>query len=1112
MWQHSTHDERCALEAGVRSRALFPVGRDDESSIPTRVRRGDNEACFLPPRGVHVDVPLHGIHFLAHALCWGSLSPTTRNDILGDWLTAVKALWGAEDFRFDTLMRAAVLPRLTLDRGASEEPLRDLGVLAAICQMSTDRVKPERPLVHERLGANRALFRLCRLPVPCRNPGGDEPKWVPAWRAYFGEDWLVAGSVEALLKEVRIEQDGLDVDYILGPAELGPALERYETDSNHSAQQAEGTDDEADDDLDTEIPLDAPVVERWRSFLTWLGVNTHMRPVGLLDPEDKGSWTSTADLQLAWPRGGCLARYTDEAYKALRDSLKREVARAAIKFDARYRIYYYRVYDLDLLAALCEVIRRDPGGPTATALLAHLALWWHRLEPLARIDIATPQTTQPWSRSKPPRAYEHEVHTVGEAPWVRRLRRRAWAPTSLGPRRPSLCWLPTPEFRRRFVIRRSSDALLPQLDLPSHVPVGRMEKLARFFGMRADLNPSTFQPEDCLALYRGLAERFSDGVDRRSVREIIQPAYRHAFELMPPAADERATDQSEVWRAAKAQLSEAPLLATVRSRSPEFLPAQQVHHVGRRDTLLRLDPALELPIFVLEGHPGALAPLRAFFGIQALEVRLTGRIDAGECPLDDDGLRTARKGLMDLAPYLLCRLEADRANERQMRQDARRMLASVDGLEPVGDLLVAQEIGEGSDKVSSKPRPVDHHWSEGTTDRPARLLVTWTEQAWPPEPPTADALAAGLCSALGVNAYESFLALLQAESPARRKALLLRAGAPDDLDKAKARLEPSSRESEDSRNTAENPEASEGTLEPPEPTSPEGADAGDDDIVSNETEGAGNTGYSTAVVRPLWALDALEISDSEFPMEGTGIEDANARSGKGDHQRGTDDEGDGLTRNKRPLRVKFRTDLDQLDALGMALTMQYELRRSRRGFPMAEAFDAHEQGTWVNARIVDVSTPARVAEARCCVPLVESVFRAIEQHKALDIDPAWPGFDILSLVQIDEGADPLLAIDRMIELKSSGVRARVQGMTWNEWKTAREGVLSDRFWLYLVGNLRSDLHQAEPFIQTIRDPFASLRSRIVDRRDSKRVVQIDTSSFKHAVVVPISANRSSSGT
>ena len=86
--------------------------------------------------------------------------------------------------------------------------------------------------------------------------------------------------------------------------------------------------------------------------------------------------------------------------------------------------------------------------------------------------------------------------------------------------------------------------------------------------------------------------------------------------------------------------------------------------------------------------------------------------------------------------------------------------------------------------------------------------------------------------------------------------------------------------------------------------------------------------------------------------------------------------------------------------------------------------------------------------------------------EAEGISQLYPGFDILTIAD----GKP----DRLIELKSSGVDARVQAMSWNEWKTARASNLRSSFWLYLVGNLRSDLPHAVPFVRAISDPFGSL--------------------------------------
>lgn len=102
----------------------------------------------------------------------------------------------------------------------------------------------------------------------------------------------------------------------------------------------------------------------------------------------------------------------------------------------------------------------------------------------------------------------------------------------------------------------------------------------------------------------------------------------------------------------------------------------------------------------------------------------------------------------------------------------------------------------------------------------------------------------------------------------------------------------------------------------------------------------------------------------------------------------------------------------------------------------------------------------------------------------------YPGFDILTIAK----GKP----DRLIELKSSGVDARVQAMSWNEWKTARASGMRSLFWLYLVGNLRSDLAHAVPFVRAIRDPFGTLVADEVDEHQLRRAVQLRVREFSEA--------------
>ena len=86
-------------------------------------------------------------------------------------------------------------------------------------------------------------------------------------------------------------------------------------------------------------------------------------------------------------------------------------------------------------------------------------------------------------------------------------------------------------------------------------------------------------------------------------------------------------------------------------------------------------------------------------------------------------------------------------------------------------------------------------------------------------------------------------------------------------------------------------------------------------------------------------------------------------------------------------------------------------------------------------------------------------------------------------------------MNRFIELKSSGVDAQVQSMTWNEWKTARDSTLRTQFYLYLVANLRSDLGNRKPYLRAIKDPFGSLLRQEVIETDPRRVVQLRVQEF-----------------
>ena len=171
----------------------------------------------------------------------------------------------------------------------------------------------------------------------------------------------------------------------------------------------------------------------------------------------------------------------------------------------------------------------------------------------------------------------------------------------------------------------------------------------------------------------------------------------------------------------------------------------------------------------------------------------------------------------------------------------------------------------------------------------------------------------------------------------------------------------------------------------------------------------------------------------------------------------------------------------------MRITIAYEVHRLLR----AGLADAHAliPGVETDGKslVVDVHSPEAIREAEVTSATAERVLRDLE---AQGVSRLYPGFDVLVIA---DGAP-----DRLIELKSSGVDAYVQTMSWNEWKSARASHLRPLFWLYLVGNLRADLATSAPFVRAISDPFGSLVADEVHEQQVRRAVQLRVREFSEA--------------
>jgi hypothetical protein len=238
---------------------------------------------------------------------------------------------------------------------------------------------------------------------------------------------------------------------------------------------------------------------------------------------------------------------------------------------------------------------------------------------------------------------------------------------------------------------------------------------------------------------------------------------------------------------------------------------------------------------------------------------------------------------------------------------------------------------------------------------------------------------------------------------------------------------------------------------------------------------------------PLYLPDQLLVDGEPIVMHGANTSrQPETRTGPGSN------EGNKSTNNGAGGGYGGRTDLDLLDKVGMTVALAFERNRLRKsGIHDAQIFDPSANGDQPNAVVFDLSTPDRIARARIASAKFNSAMNTLQDK--FGVSPDWPGFDVLTL---DPQAPDLL--DRLIELKSSGVASRIQEMSWNEWKTAASSALRARFYLYLVGNLRSDLAGSKPFIRTIRNPFEQLIADVQVNRILSRKVQLAVHDFKEA--------------
>ncbi|MDK3258940.1 sacsin N-terminal ATP-binding-like domain-containing protein [Blastococcus capsensis] len=514
LWESADADDRQQLEATARRVAVFPIGENAEGTV-NRIPLGDESALY-PPRSSAEDLPLRRLRFLAHAVCWGTLGRTEQRAVLGHRMRAWDALFDIKEFRFEEVMRAAVLPSLTRT-GSVDPKLRDanrtIEALAAICRLAGKTTKPDQPLPLGRLGSDRAFFNLSRLEVPCRSHSGGEPVWAPAHEVYFGRDWVGADSVEEIVDAMAAAGKPVDIHFLASPrvfdayfSAIGVHVDRDDVGPSTAVD-----DGEVDLEDDTDEVLETTADDRWRNFFAWLGVSRGLRLVHFHDVVDSGTgWTNTKGLGKP---GGWAFAGLGETWSEYRQEVERHLIG-----DPRWSStdhYLYEVHNLDKLDEIAPVARLKDND-VAERMLTHLVRNWATYARYTQATLALVGAGKwPSSRTSPPRATSEELATGGPNLWLFRLRHNVICPTSHGPRRPGQTWRRSEELLRRLGRGgRAADAFLPVLKQPADVSSSALRACLDELQVRGELVPSAFTTQDAHDLCVRIAHMSRGRCDR----------------------------------------------------------------------------------------------------------------------------------------------------------------------------------------------------------------------------------------------------------------------------------------------------------------------------------------------------------------------------------------------------------------------------------------------------------------------------------------------------------------------------------------------------------------------------------------------------------------------
>lgn len=1056
-WRELDDGQQDAFETAARTAPLLPVGTPADDGTVERVRAAETEVFV--PREETGAVALPGVRFVTQAVYYqrDRLPNQPVPPELHRRQQMIKRVWDPNPFQFEDLVRTTIRPRIPENEPSQSNELVDYEVLSAVETFGRESISPESPLPLTDRNDTEPLYWLCRLPVPTKEAG-----WQPAHTVYFGEEWLPEGpavrSVEPLFERADVE-----APFIVAPETLANKL---------------GLELNANDD--TTGTFDR---EQWFQFFKWIGVAPHLRLQPLFGPTERQQFSATiAEGGVSRPGDGqsVLGDLSAEEWNQYRTHLEA----ALDELDEDDRDEYDSIYAVNGLEYWSNLARTAQSDPEFGAtVFNHFVTWWDAVFADYTEAVLATHSVDGFGRRNDSAPESGEYRRIGTNLWLWQLQTTPWCSSSRGATTPDQVWDLSEQGATTFAI--GEQPLLPLLTHDLNPESYDAESLLDALSIRQHLTEDTFSPKDARIVCEAVKSVCADADEQiEKLLQDIQPVYREIQDFSP-RVDEPLPEESP-WQSAPSELRDCPLLCRVDDKFA-FRDAESIYFVRSRSLRAKV-PFDGLPIFVLEERRAAR--IGEHFRLDDLDEELT---TDGE-PINErsEATETVREHLKSCAPYLLCRLEAERPSQRMIDRDHQQLRTFCTHLLVVDEIEVTYTLPGDEPGASPRERTKTTEYFERTEVQESGERKIPFVRYHPNARDRWRLLARALSTYLDVTLFEGFDALLAASSDQERQQYLRYADAPSSATAIERKREVFGTDTNRS-----------GVWSSDGPA-PGDLDSDDDDTradTATETtqRAGGDTTSGDSKSEPvvddrsigdeLYSMAELRIGDTEI------VESTQTLSRETTIETPSDpfevEQKDGSERAGKQTEANAREGSQSqydIEDLGLEIVKEYEAYRMLGEYPEIDdprqyVFETDER-TKMKAMVEDEDHVAHAA------------IKTLREEAGIPLH--FPGFDLLTINP--ENHEP----DRLIELKNSKVRRRKPTISWNEWTTARNEWIQSRttplYYLYVAGHL-SKTSRSKPYVREIPNPFRLLDGTVKHTVDVRREVQVDVNAFSDVEIV-----------